>query len=209
MPPQSTRLRGGGCCASCPARDDDAHVELVVNDAASPPPSEKGRPQQLSAEQQAGELLAQLQADAVAPCTLPVVPHDERLRSGHRGVGRPLLRALRAFYSARDALGKPMADVSKQADFDSSMCALTASTGLSLAESVALVGARAKVDTAALVGPAAAFFSCALPGELHPSASPVFPAHCPATTSDRVAAVSVPGAGLQIQLDRDHTRRHA
>ena len=40
----------------------------------------------------ANTLLEKLLADSHAPCTLPVVKHSKRLKSGARGIGLPLLR---------------------------------------------------------------------------------------------------------------------
>lgn len=65
------------------------------------------------------------------------------------------LQAIRAFYEQRDGLGKMMADICKEEGFSANVCALTASTGLSLAESVS----RHESDTSTLVGPATTFFS--------------------------------------------------
>ena len=55
-----------------------------------------------------------LTAAAAAPCSLPVLPHDARLESGKRGLGLPLLRAIRAFYAARNALSKSMEQICKE-----------------------------------------------------------------------------------------------
>ena len=52
-----------------------------------------------------------------------------------------------------------MEQVCKEEGFGASVCTLTASTGLSLAESVVRAGQRDGVDTSALVGDATAFFS--------------------------------------------------
>ena len=111
-------------------------------------------------------LLTSLLDDSARPCTRPVVAHAQRLSSGGRGVGLPLLRALRALYAERGGLRDSVADVCKRAGCATSVCALTASTGLSLAESVVLAGERAAVDTSALVGPALLFFSYSWTGTL-------------------------------------------
>ena len=102
-------------------------------------------------------LLEQLLADSQTPCALPVLTHARRLQSGLRGVGFSLLRALYTFYDKRGALNKTMEQVCREPGFG--VQALTASTGLSLAESVVRAGQRDGVDTSALVGDATAFFS--------------------------------------------------
>ena len=129
-----------------PASEAPPAVELL----ASQPPAAEG---------EAADLLARLLAAAATPCALPVLGHDARLPSGKRGIGLPLLRAIRAFYAARGALDKQMADICKEAGFEASVCMLTVSTGLSLAESVVHAGESAGVDTSQLVGEAEAFFS--------------------------------------------------
>ena len=86
-----------------------------------------------------------------------------------RGIGLPLLRAIRSFYASHNALDKTMEQVCKEEGFGASVCTLTASTGLSLAESVVRAGQRDGVDTSALVGDATAFFSYCL---LYTSPSP-------------------------------------
>ena len=113
-------------------------------------------------------ILEALLAAPGPPAALPVVAHAERLPSGKRGLSLPALRAIRDFYASRGALGKVMANVCKEEGFEASVCNLTASTGLSLAESAALVvasssGGGAAVaaagDVSALVGDATSFFS--------------------------------------------------
>ena len=64
------------------------------------------------------------------------------------------LEALQSFYAERNALDKTMEQVCREPGFG--VQALTASTGLSLAESVVIAGERAGVDASALVGPAGA-----------------------------------------------------
>ena len=63
-------------------------------------------------------------------------PHAARLPSGARGVSLAFLRAVRDFYAARGGLGQVMGDICKKGE--TSVCSLTRSTGLSLAESVVL-----------------------------------------------------------------------
>ena len=103
-------------------------------------------------------LLAELLADRSQP-TMPVRAHAARLASGDRGLSRVALRALRAFYHAHGALDKLMGDVCKEGGFAASVCALTRSTGLSLAESLVLRRAAGDRDVGALVGRATTFFS--------------------------------------------------
>ena len=102
-------------------------------------------------------LLSELRASTAQP-SLPVQPHAKRLNSGHRGLSRKFLAAIRELYGGLGALDKAMADVCKEAGFDNSVCALTRCTGLSLAESIVHVGGgREGID--ALVGKATTFFS--------------------------------------------------
>ena len=97
-------------------------------------------------------LLADLRTSTAKP-SLPVRPHAKRLNSGHRGLSRKFLAAIRELYGGLSALDKAMADVCKEAGFDNSVCALTRCTGLSLAESIVHVGGgREGID--ALVGKA-------------------------------------------------------
>ena len=101
-------------------------------------------------------LLEELRLDRSLP-PLPVRAHAERVPSGKRGLSLAALRALRDFYSARGALDKVMGDVCKEAGFEASMCALTRSTGLSLAESLEICAGER--DVGGLVGRATTFFS--------------------------------------------------
>ena len=107
-------------------------------------------------------LLEALLSETGPPAALPVVSHADRLPSGRRGLSLAALRAIRAFYAERGGLDKVMADVCKEARFEASVCAVTASTGLSLAESVVHVAgtsADVPIDVSALVGAATSFFS--------------------------------------------------
>eukprot|EP00964_Phaeocystis_antarctica_P055877 scaffold32909_cov63-Phaeocystis_antarctica.AAC.1 len=70
--------------------------------------------------------------------SLPVQQHAQRLGSGHRGLSRPAFRSLRAFFDKHGALDKMMGDVCKEEGLPVSVCELTKSTGLLLAESLAL-----------------------------------------------------------------------
>ena len=103
--------------------------------------------------------LALLEALQVAPerPSLPVKPHADRLKSGARGVSLAFLRAVRDYYAARDGLGQMMGDVCKKGE--SSVCTLSRSTGLSLAESVVLVADKRGKDAGPLIGSATSFFS--------------------------------------------------
>ena len=136
------RVRGGGCGVSKP---------LLVKDTNSP---EKQQERQQGPFQARGHarseqlfvalLEALLAASTDEPAALvPVAAHDARLSSGHRGLSLAALRGVRSFYAARSALSKAMADVCKEEGFAASVCALTASTGLSLAESVVRVAETA------------------------------------------------------------------
>ena len=100
-----------------------------------------------------------LVAAASKPVELPVLEHKSRLPSGKRGLSLDALRAIRTFYDQRGALGKVMGDVCKEPGFEASACALTLSTGLSLAESLVRVANKDGVDVTKLVGSATTFFS--------------------------------------------------
>ena len=86
---------------------------------------------------------------------LPVIPHEERLPSGERGLSVAALEGIRRFYERQSVLQKTMGDVCKEVGFGASVCRLTRRTGLSLAETIALESGG---DTE-LVGPATSFFS--------------------------------------------------
>ena len=103
-------------------------------------------------------LVERLLADKSQPA-LPVRSHAERLSSGERGLSLAALRGLRAFFAAHNRLDVTMENVCKERGCETSVCALTRSTGLSLAESVVLVAAEQGKDTSALVGRATTFFS--------------------------------------------------
>ena len=132
--------------------------------APSPPSSALGRPpppsSQLAtvpaltdADATAGTALAtalvgRLLGDKSQP-SLPVRSHAERLSSGERGLSLAALRGLRAFFAAHDRLDVTMENVCKEVGCETSVCALTRSTGLSLAESVVVVAAERGKDTSA------------------------------------------------------------
>ena len=127
--------------------------------ATAPPPPPPTAASALPAVDAAALLAALLHASPAERLRTPVRSHAERLKSGERGLSLAGLRALRAFYEERGALGKVMGDVCKEPGFDASVCALTRSTGLSLAESLVLTAADQGVDAGALVGHATTFFS--------------------------------------------------
>ena len=114
----------------------------------------------------AADALADALLDALAAARVPkgaldvpVRPHARRLPSGHRGMSRTMLRAIRRFYGKRGALGKLMGNLIKEEGFVWSICALTRSTGLSLIESLALRAEERGEDASALIGLATTFFS--------------------------------------------------
>lgn len=87
---------------------------------------------------------------------LPVRSHAERLPSGERGVGASFLEAIRRFYNS--SLQSTMEDICKSVP--TCVVTLTLSTGLSVAESVALVAERDSLPLArAQIGRALTFFS--------------------------------------------------
>ena len=70
-----------------------------------------------------------------------------------------LFEALRAFFAAHNRLDVTMENVCKEVGCETSVCALTRSTGLSLAESMVLVATMWGEDTSAIIGRATSFFS--------------------------------------------------
>ena len=164
------RVRGGGCGGSKPSGSDESNAgvppQIFIQDLDShgdaPPPSPEQRRQHLFVALL--EALFHGGAGSSRPVVkLPVLAHDRRLSSGARGLSLDALRAVRTFFEAHGALGKTMADVCKEEGFGASVCALTASTGLSLAESVVRIataaGGHAAEGVSALVGDATTFFS--------------------------------------------------
>ena len=113
-----------------------------------------------TADANPASLLALLLSASTAPApSLPVQPHDRRLSSGDRGLSLAALRALRDFYAAHGGLSKVMGAVCKEEGYGASVCALTRSTGLSLAESLVLTAQAGGAEAAALIGHATTFFS--------------------------------------------------
>ena len=84
--------------------------------------------------------------------------HDKRLKSGQRGVSLAALRGLRAFFAAHNRLDHTRTEVNHEGG-ETSVCALTRSTGLSLVESMVLVAKQRGEDTSAIIGRATSFFS--------------------------------------------------
>ena len=74
-------------------------------------------------------------------------------------MSRDFVRGARCFFGNVGLLDKVMGDVCKEAGSETSVCALTLSTGLSLAESIVLCAESRKEDAASLVGEAETFFS--------------------------------------------------
>lgn len=139
------RLRGAGCSVSKVAAD---------------------RIQDIDSSSLQEQLVVSLLEDLLsAPAAvLPIQPHSKRVHSGDRGVSLAFLRGVRTFYGKHGGLDKHMGDVCKKSvckksGSETSVCALTRCTGLSLAESVLWAAARRGVDASALVGRASSFFS--------------------------------------------------
>ena len=104
-------------------------------------------------------LLERLLAAAPNEVALPVRAHRARLRSGARGFSVAFLRALHRFLRRHGADELHMDALCKQPGLPVSVCRLTASTGLSLVESCALLAEAEGVDASALFGDATSFFS--------------------------------------------------
>ena len=133
--------------------DGLAPLPLSATTKATTPPA-------VDADTLAAQLLDQLlHAGVERAVAAPVQPHAARLSSGRRGLSVVAIRAIRVFYAAHSGLEKFMGDVCKEAGFDASVCALTRSTGLSLAESLVLVAQTSEADPAGLIGEATCFFS--------------------------------------------------
>jgi hypothetical protein len=90
---------------------------------------------------------------------MPVLAHGQRTSSGKRGVSLKFLCAIRSFYAAHGGLDKFMGDVCKEEGSNTSVCALTAATGLSLAESVLRYAVATGANASTLVGESTTFFS--------------------------------------------------
>ena len=134
----------------------------VPPDLGHPPPyNARKAPLTAQQQQQLQELTVRL-LEALAATrervALPVLPTEQRLTSGQRGISRIGLAGLRAFFERVDAMDKVMQDVVNEAGFNESACELCKSTGLSLAETLVR-----EADGAAgfdgVIGPATSFFS--------------------------------------------------
>ena len=90
---------------------------------------------------------------------MPIKAHDDRLGSGLRGVSLDFLRGARAFFGEHGLLDDTMELVCKEEGSTTSVCAITRSTGLSLAESFAITCVTAEADVSLFVGAATTFFS--------------------------------------------------
>ncbi|KAL1495725.1 hypothetical protein AB1Y20_016592 [Prymnesium parvum] len=144
----SLRLRGGGCVLAT----------RHVNDKDDSPPRSPILPRG-GGGSALGLALLQALRDKKEQPPMPIRTHAERLPSGERGVSLEFLRALRTFYTELGAIDKPMEDVCMERGSSSSACALTRSTGLSLAESVVLEAERRGQSALPLVGHTTTFFS--------------------------------------------------
>lgn len=95
--------------------------------------------------------------------SMPVLSHADRVRGGQRGVSDEFLRAIGQFYKKFGGPPKKM-DILCAWDPEQStnICSLTQSTGLSLAETILIMGKDRNVDVSGLVGPATTFlcYSC-------------------------------------------------
>ena len=141
-----------GCASSQPADDKD---KIIVTLAAPVGGAA------LTAEATALELLRRLKHNPQigVPSVPAAIAHGDRLKCGLRGVSLGFLRAIRTFL--RESLDMMFQDVSIAA-VASLVQELTASTGLSLAESLSKVarsnaGQAATLDTSMLVGPASVY----------------------------------------------------
>ncbi|KAL1503824.1 hypothetical protein AB1Y20_012291 [Prymnesium parvum] len=146
----SLRLRGGGCVLS--ARHADKEEK-------PPPPLPLPIIPCGGGGSALGLALLQALRDKKEQPPMPIRTHAERLPSGERGVSLEFLRALRTFYTELGAIDKQMEDVCMEKGSSSSACALTRSTGLSLAESVVLEAERRGQSALPLVGHTTTFFS--------------------------------------------------
>ncbi|KAL1515349.1 hypothetical protein AB1Y20_001979 [Prymnesium parvum] len=176
---RSLRVRGGGCVLATHVEHDAPPPQPIVpadgEEKPSPPlpivpadAEEKSSPplpivpadaEEKSLRSALGLALLQALRDKKEQPPMPIRTHAERLPSGERGVSLEFLRALRTFYTELGAIGKPMEDVCMEEGSSSSACALTRSTGLSLAESVVLVAERRGQSALPLIGHKTTFFS--------------------------------------------------
>ncbi len=97
-------------------------------------------------------------SDSRHTVAMPVLEHRWRRRGCHRGLGLPLLECLLEMYARRGELGRSVVDTCRDLESASSVCSLTRTTGLSLAETAVLCADRAGLAHDGLVGPANAYF---------------------------------------------------
>ena len=146
---------GASCCkGDAPATSPSGVTLQAGSDVLSPPPPPPGDHEAL-----ADWLLERLLAAAPNEVALPVRAHRARLRSGARGFSVAFLRALHRFLRRHGADELHMDALCKQPGLPVSVCRLTASTGLSLVESCALLAEAERLDASALFGDATSFFS--------------------------------------------------
>ncbi len=170
-----------GCGASKPHTTVHLPPEASLRRTITPDPQSlaRGPPPTIRT---AAEVLTIRLLDALAATEervlLPVQSHAQRLGSAHRGYSRAAFRGLHAFYGKHGMLDKVMADVCKAEPAEQkassslswstsprrpaaptmSMCELTKSTGLSLAESLVLAADGAEI-AAQMIGKATSFLS--------------------------------------------------
>ena len=146
------------------ARRNIGTLMLAAAGASSAPP--QAQAQRDAANPTELLLLDQLLADSATAVDKPVLAHAARLASGRRGLSIKMLRAVWAFYDSRELLDTPMVNVCKGPLAEPvSMLQMTASTGLSLAESLALVAEREGRSVDGLLGAATTFFSYSWEGQ--------------------------------------------
>ena len=122
----------GNACSS----GRDQPIEPDDDDAPALPPLDPAAAEEAAAV--AASLLGILHRDTSRP-ELPIKAHDDRLGSGRRGVSLAFLRGVHTFFGEHGMLDDTMELVCKKEGSTTSVCAITRSTGLSLAESVAIV----------------------------------------------------------------------
>ena len=135
------------CCPKTPLLAEQDEIELSMGVLDSTP-----------LQEYAVSLMKKLQSASERP-PLPVLTHDARIPSGSRGMSLTMLRAVHAFYQSCDGLHKVMGDVCKEPGCGTSVCSLTLSTGLSLAESIVLACGIDSPRAPLLVARATTFFS--------------------------------------------------
>ena len=89
--------------------------------------------------------------------SMPVLSHADRVPGGQRGVSDEFLRAVKTFYQKHGGTEKTMdvlCDWDPSDHLGTSICSLTRSTGLSLAETIVFMGKKKNMDVSGLIGPA-------------------------------------------------------